>query len=440
MDKYDCFEINVAQSLSKIVLSDLKMYLYKLLSILKKQGNDPEKQVVLETKETWRRAFILLIEQLPKASPDQNNDISIIVQCLRELDYYGIRIKHQKLPMLAFEADSLDIAIDLWEDIGVSEYPPEYHQAKCSVLSYPENIAHRSLSGDPYWQEKVVEDYRMDNGEHKIDRPDLRQILEMALFSVGSREETLNSFAYLLSCAEDINEARKLIKLAQKRDILFPKECLDAIFLMRYGGLDKWNVHGVFYQSDVLNQLMRTIIKVKYVRSKKFLEKLNDALGVKKYRVDSVLSEEFGDYARMTWSPILFTEIGAVMEKRGYFIDSVRYYEWAQRRTDDPELKRDLQIRWIVCKERQAVTSDNSDDILHECNVKRAELRPCVHDKRRKKAVTNPMKNECCRWSIISVFYSLKPKKARARHLFWLTTTASSSKTELFMTSVAPAK
>ena len=30
--------------------------------------------------------------------------------------------------------------------------------------------------------------------------------------------------------------------------------------------------------------------------------------------------------------------------------------------------------------------------------------------------------------------------KARARHLFWFTTTTSSSKTELFITSVAPAK
>lgn len=36
--------------------------------------------------------------------------------------------------------------------------------------------------------------------------------------------------------------------------------------------------------------------------------------------------------------------------------------------------------------------------------------------------------------------YNLNPKKARARHLFWLTTTTSSSKMELFITRVAPAK
>ena len=35
---------------------------------------------------------------------------------------------------------------------------------------------------------------------------------------------------------------------------------------------------------------------------------------------------------------------------------------------------------------------------------------------------------------------NLSPKKARAYHLFWLTTTTSSSKTELFITRVAPAK
>ena len=40
----------------------------------------------------------------------------------------------------------------------------------------------------------------------------------------------------------------------------------------------------------------------------------------------------------------------------------------------------------------------------------------------------------------LASLYSLIPRKARARHLFWLIVTAESSKTELFIVSVIPAK
>lgn len=63
------------------------------------------------------------------------------------------------------------------------------------------------------------------------------------------------------------------------------------------------------------------------------------------------------------------------MEKRGYFVDAQRFYEWTQKHTDDQDLKKEMLIRWIACKERQAKDKgDAGSEHWREADEKRTEL------------------------------------------------------------------
>ena len=52
-------------------------------------------------------------------------------------------------------------------------------------------------------------------------------------------------------------------------------------------------------------------------------------------------------------------EMGILMEKRNYYVDAQRYYEWAENQSLNEDLARELEIRWIICRIKQAKTHGN---------------------------------------------------------------------------------
>ena len=356
-------------------LNDFVRFVDDLLTIICREDDDPMKNLVLETKLTWNDVLLHMLGLISKASPAQQNALKVLVQKCAQLEAYGINL-FSKIPMIAFETELYDVAIDLWEKKAMKdrERPKEYHQAKCKVLKYPEDIPHWQLSGISAWRENVVKEYHEDEGRHPITDLVAHRILETALFSAGSAEEQEKAFLQLLEIATGINEARELLRQALGKGMSLARECYEGLFLLRWGSLDGWSGKGLIYQSDSLNKLVKIIDKIKYVRSSGFMQLLKESFGDLKRYVSDVMNDEFGEFNRVDWNPILLVEIGVVMEKRGFFVDAARFYEWAQRQTDDIEFKRELVIRWIACKERQVETTPNKDDMLNEIAQKRQEI------------------------------------------------------------------
>lgn len=403
------FEVKVAQdALTGLSLNDFKFHLDNLLSILSRKEGDSQKDFAANSRDTWRDTLLLMLEQTPQASPAQANDVEVIIQHCSKLVIYGIDLSCKKLPKMAFDAELFTFAVELWDKMPIKDRPPEYHYAKCKILDYPENVVHWQLSGNPSWQNMIVDEYRADNGVHIVLDADTRKILENALFAVGNTNEQAKSFPYLLAVANSLGDAQNLLKTAIKKNMCLAKECYEALFASRWGNLEKWSEQNLTYQSDSLNQLVRILAKVKYVRSPKFMHFLSESFSNPKTRVVDVMMAEFGNFSRVIWNPLLFTEIGAIMEKRGIFIDAARYYEWVQRQTDDSELKKEMIARWIVCKERQAEKSDNAEEMLREAADKRREIKLSPD-------AVLPLSPKFERWEwLFSELQKISPEKVKA--------------------------
>jgi hypothetical protein len=120
--------------------------------------------------------------------------------------------------------------------------------------------------------------------------------------------------------------------------------------------------------------LLEIVDKIKEIRTEQFEKRLREAFTDKKIRVRDFMSEEFGKYSRVLGNDLLFTEIGIMMERLGHLLNAQHFYNWVQQQTDDAEFRREMAIRWIVCRERQAYMTENPDDYLPEAIEKREEL------------------------------------------------------------------
>lgn len=345
-----------------VALHELKLLLDELCKTInnKEDENSQDKKFAIETSQVWANVLQMLLDKVPQATPAQKNDVETILGLCESLKQHRILFGKNELPKMACDADLIEEAISLWDSYRLTEYPQEYHKAKCEILQYPQNIVHRKLSGDSDWQSRVIEDYRDDHGTHEITDDASKKVLDQALFDIGTPEEQRNSLLRLLDHANGIEEANDFLNEAEKKKLSLAKPCFDALFRLKWGGLDQWNwdEKSLPYESPSLNNLVKTICKIKEIRTDKFASDLNKNLNEPRAKVIDVMKRLFGSFQGISWNPLLFIEIGFIMEQKGNYLNAARYYEWAQKHVSG-NFKRDFAIRWIVCKEKQA---DNTKD------------------------------------------------------------------------------
>ena len=371
--KTDDFRIRYAEhAIKKATLNDLKQDLYDLEQKL--NGTLDFKDEIMNDTKLWEYTLNAILLKIPTATPAQKNDIKVIIPIVEKLKSFGITINLAKIAHLAFAASALEDAVKIWGGFAPKDQPVEYHQAQCKLLSYPDNLMHREPSGDPSWQNQIVEDFRVNLNKELNARQ--RKIVANALLQFGSLEEAKEHLAYLWAESSNLDDAKKLCSLAHDREISYAKECIDPLFALRWSDIGSCRVSQGIYQSSDLNSLLLTLTKIKSIKTSTFRKKIDDALGgPAKMFVNDFMDQELKEFSRQRWNWLLFFEMGNLMEKRGYFIDAQRFYDWTQRHTDDQDLKREMIIRWIACKERQAEDKgDAGSDLWREADEKRTEL------------------------------------------------------------------
>jgi len=175
----------------------------------------------------------------------------------------------------------------------------------------------------------------------------------------------------VLSVIQSLDEARKWLKKACDKDDSIPRTLFEPLLMYRWTSLSEWRPENQIYQDPEANNLISMIEALRVIHTQVFIDSLSRAFAER--RSLEVLNEKLGMFNRSAWNHLLFTSLGALVEKRGYYLDSSRYYNWAIQQSDDPLYKKDMWIRWIVSRERHAEMEDNPQ-YKQEAISKRTEL------------------------------------------------------------------
>lgn len=132
-----------------------------------------------------------------------------------------------------------------------------------------------------------------------------------------------------------------------------------AIAELRYSDLKTWECTKKAYIDRDATALFDAINATKTIRQNDFQSLLQDSLITKKMNVKDFAEKNYKRFSRKKNARIIYPELGKAFEQSGRFVNACKFYEWATDQTDEPDLKRFFEERWVVCKERQAENDDN---------------------------------------------------------------------------------
>lgn len=320
-----------------------------------KRGADVEKEVH-ETHTGWQTALDQLLAKIESPTPADVEAVGVLIEQGARFEKFGIKLDSKRLAQLAFHAGRFERAIELWDKLG--EKPREYHQAKLRVLPYPIALPHWELSGAPDWRNRVVEEYRK-HIDMRVDEA-ISHIIGKAVMAGGDAREIREFLPLMLNNAASLEESRHLLKTAEEKGVPVPKGFVEAAFFARWPHLVEWVKPNAVYADNHANDLMSMFNALKAVYEPSFNKEISKAF--EERRTISYLEGAFGQFKRSKWNHLLFSSIGAVVERRGFFLDAaLYYYEWAVKQSDEPFFKRDMWTRWIVCRERHAEIAKEED-------------------------------------------------------------------------------
>ena len=319
----------------------------------------------IEYPNAWAKLLTIFFQ---KASVLNASDFKLMLK-LREKIKSHIAIDAAPLINIAFTAKLYKDVIALCDEDG--RKPQEYFKSKVEVLKYPESIIYFEGTGDPKWKKKILELYHA-NLKQKIDARFMVLIGQCALDQKETKDATV-LFPTVLSHAQGKSMSLSILEKAMNCGIIFNQDVLKALIDVRYVTLDDWRRPTTRYNAQEATSLFGIVDEVKTLQSEKGRENLINQLKAKNVIIRDYFSNTYSKYARTPFVSILLYELGTQMEKRGTFIDATRFYDWAKNQTDDPYVKKQIEIRWIACKERQTDKEQTGTHIGDSIN-KRKEI------------------------------------------------------------------
>lgn len=283
----------------------------------------------------------------------------------------GTQIDCTYLVKIAHDNEDYQYVIDLCESHDI--FPTEYYKAKVKLSKYPDTVRYLKSTGDSTWESKVLSEYQQN--KHISINKEIKQIIcESALNIVN--KETINELLPSLLSYVDFNSGTELLNRAERCGIKLNFNMLSGILSYRYLKMSEWQpLEKSFKDEDAISYELIKILKDLRSNSgvSNFRQQL-DRIKIKNIKIKDYLSKQYSKYSNSQLFNLLLLELGLQFENRGVFIDSIRYYEWAANQTADNKVKRELDIRWIVCKEKLGELEHNDSQINDAVN-KRVDLK-----------------------------------------------------------------
>ena len=353
---------------------NLKLATDAILTIL--NGNPHEHATI----GAWQFVLNYILKNIKPNRNDGIQDIPVIVDNCQPLAENGILLDQSKLALLAYKIGATEKAIDLWDNMDKSVRPTDYYFAKLATLNYPETIEYYEGTLDENWMHNLLRDYRSNKGVIMNDFQ--KRIISSVVISIGSKEEFLNLLPFMLRSAYNIESSHNVLNDADKFGCDLNKAVLSALIDIRFTELTNWREPKQRYVAPEAYMLFDAVKAIKRMREGDFIDYLSRSL--KQARVID-FANDYTRFSRKSLSKLIFMELGRCFETRGVFTHALIYYNWARNQSDDEGFKRAMDIRWIVCKERQAeYERDDSTEraiYLKEAFDKRKELQIMPEEK-----------------------------------------------------------
>ena len=324
----------------------------------------------------WQFVIDTMLKELRTIDKSNLKDIPVILSLYSELGKLDISLDTTRLAILVYNSGDLDNAIILWEQMEKPVRPSEYYQAKLKLLKYPETIEYYEGTSDPNWNNSLLEDYRK-YPKMKLTEIQKRIIVNAIRTSENTDKEFYTFFPFMLRSAINVENSLQVLKDSESYGCKFNHTVFKALIEARYSNLQDWERPTVQFIDPEAGLLFDAIEAVKRIRKDDFVDYLTRSLKAMKV---SEFCRDYRRFSRKVISKLIFVELGKVFEAKGRFIDALNFYEWAKKQTDDETQKREMDVRWIACKERQA-ENDDSEAYRNDALQKRLDLRIAPDDK-----------------------------------------------------------
>jgi hypothetical protein len=346
-------------------LRDLKV---GLDSIAKFLNDNPKEQ---DCYKAWNYIITLMMQNLKSKGTEGIKEFPFIITALNNIAEFGLELSacRLKLATLAYNIGAYKEAITMWESMEKVDKTPEYCKAKLKIEKYPKNIEFYEGTKDSEWFKVLLDEERKNpdvvlNESQKI-------VLCRAIRQAPDCEKEFKSFLpFMLRSADSIENTNKVVAEAKAFGININEDVVHAIAELRYSDLQVWTRPRTEYVDAEAGLLFDAIEAIRHIRMRDF----RDELQRKKHNeIKDFCGRNYNDFVREKVALLVYPELGMAFEQSGIFVNACIFYEWATGNTDEKTLKRLMDERWIVCKERQA-RNDNNDKYRNEAERKREQL------------------------------------------------------------------
>lgn len=346
-------------------IRELKRCLDEVCTFLGENDNE------LSTRYAWQYALDTMVGNI---LPNKQfaNELSIINEKRIELSNYRITLNVAKLAILAYESGAHKEAISLWEELDKSVRPAEYYRVIIDNTPYPRKLEFIEQSQGKEKNIEILAEYRKNKELALNDYQKL--IVGNAVRSVHDNQEFSLFLPFLLATSATLEAGKKLIEEAIENFGMsnLNKDVLYAIVSAKQTDLKNWSQPKIRYASPLSRDLFDAISFLRKIRTTDYLQR---ALGNANGNI-SIMKDFCGGlhWARNKYySPLLFVELGRLIEARGHQLESIHYYTNVRAFHDDPVFKREMDIRLLVNKERYAEFKDD-EKVRTEADIMRFDL------------------------------------------------------------------
>ena len=284
----------------------------------------------------------------------------------------GIEVNacRSKLASIVYGIGAYEEAIKVWESMEKVERTPEYCNAKLKVEKYPKTIEFYEGTKDPEWFNKLLEEERMNHDIHLTESQ--KTVLCRAVRLAPDCEKEFKCLLpFMLRSADNIENTDKVIATTKTLGININEDVVHAIAELRYSDLQSWNRPKTEYVDAETEPLFDAIEAIRNIRKSDFQGYMQRTL--KGMKIKDFCGTNYKRFARKKVALLVYPELGKAFEQSGTFVNACIFYEWAAANTDEKDLKRFMDERWIVCKERQA-QNDCNEQYRDDAKRKREQL------------------------------------------------------------------
>jgi len=363
-DKIRCAKVELCKLVNtKPSLVELNRILDEVCTLFSQ--NDSE----LMCRAAWQHIINLVIPKL-NFSNATSVAMETTIKKRDELKPYKIILDSAKLALMAYERDLTDSAIMIWEEMEKTQRPVEYYRAKVDTLSYPRNIEFMEASQRESWRTDILSEY------HKNKETVLNDYQKNILCNVVRYEKSEEDFKELLPCMlraaltteatnNILNEAVSVYKMENLN-----QDVIKAVLSAKLTDLNTWTAPKTKYADAKARELLDAIAFLRRIRNTDYI---NRSLGpqLPSKELNSFCTNTMRHYAQRSFSPLLYIEVGKVIEARNNFIESRNYYQNIRSMYDDPTFRREADLRIVLFLDRIAELKNDDRSAVEAVALRR---------------------------------------------------------------------